>query len=199
MKLIRIIAPLYLSLLIACSGDPSSTVKKNTSDEELPEMSVYNLTSNWTTESNEPKVLADLRGNVVVMALIFTSCEYACPRLVADMKALEAGIDPKEMSNVNFVLVSIDPDTDTPEKLKAFSIEKELDLSHWTLLNGSKDDVLELAVTLGVKYAKISAIDFSHSNIISVFSRNGELEFQQEGFGTENSPTLKVIKDLISE
>jgi|TARA_Y100000389_G_scaffold198575_1_gene235340 protein SCO1/2 len=47
---------------------------------------------------------------------------------------------------------------------------------------------------LAVKYKSISPIDFSHSNIISVFNREGELVFQQEGLALDHKGTVETIK-----
>ncbi len=170
-----------------------------TVEEELPDLSIFHLPSKWATQSNDTIELVDLRGKVTVLALIFTSCQYACPRLVADMKGIEEEVAANKRSETNFVLVSIDPENDTPEVLHQFAEEKELDLSHWTLLQGTPDSVLELAVTLGVKYRKVSAIDFSHSNIISVFEPNGELVFQQDGFGADNTDIVGHINELLKK
>ncbi|HAI17299.1 MAG TPA: SCO family protein, partial [Xanthomarina gelatinilytica] len=45
-------------------------------------------------------------------------------------------------------------------------------------------------------YKKISPIDFSHSNIISVFNSQGELIHQQEGLGVDNKETVEAILQL---
>jgi protein SCO1/2 len=38
-------------------------------------------------------------------------------------------------------------------------------------------------------------MDFSHSNIISVFNAEGELAYQQEGLGVSSDETIKKIKE----
>ena len=91
------------------------------------------------------------------------------------------------------MFVSIDPETDTPEKLKAFAIENYMDDQHWTFLQGSVSGVREFANVLAVKYKQISPLDFSHSNIISVFNAEGELVHQQEGLGVDNKETISKI------
>jgi protein SCO1/2 len=39
-------------------------------------------------------------------------------------------------------------------------------------------------------------MDFSHSNIISVFDQQGELAHQQEGLGVNNKETIDKILGL---
>ena len=44
-------------------------------------------------------------------------------------------------------------------------------------------------------YKKISPIDFSHSNIISIFNEEGEMTYQQEGLGTGYDKTVAKITE----
>ena len=166
--------------------------------KELPELSIYNLPATWTTQENEKLELQDLRGNVLVMVMIYTSCKAACPRLVADMRNIEKQVPEKDLDKVKFIMVSIDPETDTPQRLKKFSEENVMTEDHWMFLRGTPEDTREFAAVLAVSYKKISPIDFSHSNIISVFDEDGVLVHQQEGLGVDNEETVAAIHQEVS-
>jgi protein SCO1/2 len=127
------------------------------------------------------------------MVMIYTSCKAACPRLVADMRDIEKKLDLKTKKNVKLILVSIDPKTDTPEKLKSFAIANKMNQNPWIFLRSTEDNTREFAAVLAVNYKQISPMEFSHSNIISVFNPDGELVFQQEGLGVNNSETIEKI------
>lgn len=161
---------------------------------EISDASIFNLTSKWNTQNNKTILLKELKGEVLVMVMIYTTCKAACPRLVADMRSIS---DKVESKNVKYVLVSIDPENDTPEKLKAFAIENEMDTDQWVFLQGTVDDVREFSNVLSVKYKQISPLDFSHSNIISVFDKQGVLSHQQEGLGVDNEETIEKIGALL--
>lgn len=163
------------------------------SPDEISEMSIFNLKSKWYTEENEEILLEHLKGKTTVMVMIYTTCKAACPRLVADMRSIESKIIAANRTEVQYVLVSINPETDTPEVLKSFAIENEMDGEQWTFLQGTTADVRELSNVLAVKYKEISPIDFSHSNIITVFDDLGEMVHQQEGLGVDNEETVAVI------
>lgn len=165
--------------------------------QEIPELSVYNLPSSWTTQDNEQIELKDLQGKVVVMVMIYTECKAACPRLVADMRNIERRVDKKDLKNVQFIMVSIDPETDTPEKLKEFSKENVMEDDHWMFLRGTPEDTREFAAILAVNYKKITPMDFSHSNIISVFDTSGVMVHQQEGLGVDNEETIFAINEQL--
>lgn len=164
--------------------------------EAIPEMSIYNLPSHWTSQKGEEIELKALQGKVVVMVMIYTTCKAACPRLVADMRNIEKQVPEEKKDDVQYVFVSIDPETDTPERLKAFAKENEMEDEKWLFLRGTEGDTREFAAVLAVNYKEISPMDFSHSNIISVFDQNGEMVHQQEGLGVDNKETVQAIIDL---
>jgi len=161
--------------------------------KDISDLSIYNLPSKWTTQNNKEIELKSLKGNVLVMVMIYTSCKAACPRLVADMRDIESKLDKKTKKNVKLILVSIDPKTDTPERLKSFAIENKMNQEPWLFLRSSEENTREFAAVLAVNYKQISPVDFSHSNIISVFNEAGELVFQQEGLGVNNEKTIEAI------
>ena len=175
----------------------SSQVTKIVTTDEISENSIFNLTTKWNTEEAIVIQLEDLKGKTLVMVMIYTTCKAACPRLVADMRNIEKKIPKNILNDVSFVLVSIDPETDTPKRLKEFAIENYMDGEQWTFLQGDLSSVREFANVLAVKYKQISPMDFSHSNIISVFNPQGELVHQQEGLGVDNNETiLKIIETV---
>ncbi len=173
-------------------------IKLTEETEGITDLSIYNLPSKWTNQNNQEIELIELKGDVVVMVMIYTTCKAACPRLVADMRGIEEQIPQAQKAKVKLVLVSIDPETDTPERLKEFSIENEMESDQWVFLTGSESDTREFAAVLAVNYKQISPMDFSHSNIISVFDRKGELAHQQEGLGVNNKETVSKIMELVN-
>ncbi len=74
-----------------------------------------------------------------------------------------------------------------------------MDGEEWTFLQGNVHTVQEFANVLSVKYKQIAPMDFSHSNIISVFDRQGVLIHQQEGLGVNNKETVETIINAANE
>jgi|TARA_R110000782_G_scaffold186164_3_gene276373 protein SCO1 len=191
---------LLLFVLFSCNNtatDETNTTNSATETvEEFDEMSIFQLPSTWKTQNNETIEFKDFQGEVLVVVMIYTSCKAACPRLVADMRNIETKVKSEVNQPVKYILVSIDPETDTPERLKAFAIENQMDTEQWVFLQGSDENTREFANILAVKYKEISPIDFSHSNIISVFNQQGVLVHQQEGLGVDNKATVDKIIEL---
>lgn len=185
---------LFIALSIFSCKKNTETTNKSISDE-----SIFNLTSKWKTQDNKTLEIKDFKGKVTVVVMIYTSCKAACPRLVADMRDIESKMPKDKLSEINFVLVSIDPEVDTPERLKTFAKANFMDAPHWTFLQGNKTTVQEFANVLAVKYKQIAPMDFSHSNIISVFDREGILIHQQEGLGVNNQETVNKIIETVNK
>ncbi|MBS1533782.1 MAG: SCO family protein [Flavobacteriaceae bacterium] len=185
---------LFIALSIFSCKKNTETTNKSISDE-----SIFNLTSKWKTQDNKTLEIKDFKGKVTVVVMIYTSCKAACPRLVADMRDIESKMPKDKLSEINFVLVSIDPEVDTPERLKTFAKANFMDAPHWTFLQGNKTTVQEFANVLAVKYKQIAPMDFSHSNIISVFDREGILIHQQEGLGVNNKETVNKIIETVNK
>ena len=185
---------LFVILLVLQSCD-SKLKSQNKASKSISELSIYNLPSKWTNQNGKNIEMKDMKGKVLVMVMIYTSCKSACPRLVADMRNIEEHLPDNIKNNVKLVLVSIDPTVDTPKRLKAFSIENKMENDQWVFLRSTEENTREFAAVLAVNYKKISPMDFSHSNIISVFNAEGELAYQQEGIGVNNDETVKKITE----
>ena len=182
-------------LLILTAIQSAFAQTKNNDQKKISDLSIYNLPSLWTNQHGKNLELKDLKGDVLVMVMIYTSCKAACPRLVADMRSIDDQLPQKVKNHVKLVLVSIDPETDTPKRLKDFSIENKMEGEQWIFLRSSEENTREFAAVLAVNYKKISPLDFSHSNIISVFNSEGELVHQQEGLNVNNEETVKKITE----
>ncbi|HTT58269.1 MAG TPA: SCO family protein [Opitutaceae bacterium] len=146
----------------------------------LSSRSVYQLDASWTTDAGRSFQLAALRGRPVVLAMFFTSCGYACPRIVADMTQIQQTLPAAVRDQARFVLVSFDDRRDTVAALQAYREAHGLNAS-WVLLRGAPDDIRELAAVLGVKYKRDAAGMFQHSNLITVLNPEGEIVHQRAG------------------
>jgi protein SCO1/2 len=184
---------LLFSTVQSCNTKADAQVSSKTN--KISELSIYNLPSKWTNQNGQDIEMKDLKGKVLVMVMIYTSCKAACPRLVADMRNIESRLPENIKENVKLVLVSIDPEVDTPKRLKAFSIENKMETDQWIFLRSTEENTREFAAVLSVNYKKVSPMDFSHSNIISVFNAEGELSYQQEGLGVNSDETIQKITE----
>ena len=146
---------LLLLILPACNNRnsedaTSQEAHSEASSESLPALSIYHLPATWTNQEGQQLQLEELKGSVLVMVMIYTQCKAACPRLVADMRNLESKIAEEDLDKLKFVLVSIDPEYDTPDRMKAFAKENRMEQDHWLFLRGDQETTRKFAELLAV-------------------------------------------------
>lgn len=106
-----------------------------------------------TDQNNQPIGLADLDGKVWVADFIFTSCSEACPRLTERMAGLQRYlVNRGEDGRTRLVSISVDPERDTPARLRAFAKGYQADPRVWHFLTGPYKEIQD-AVVHGFKQA----------------------------------------------
>lgn len=93
-------------------------------------------------QDNHPLTEQTLRGRPWVGAFFFTTCGTACPMMSAKMAKLQTAIPEKD---VHLVSVTVNPEFDSPEVLKAYAKKFDADETRWHFLTGKTDAVSGLA------------------------------------------------------
>ncbi len=88
----------------------------------------------------------DLAGEVWVASFVFTRCPTVCPRLTSSLKQLERRYREEGVEGVRLVSFSVDPEHDTPERLRDHARRRSLDLARWNLVTGEESAVRSLVV-----------------------------------------------------
>ena len=102
-------------------------------------------------ERGEPFGSEQLRGKIWVADFIFTSCPTVCPRLTERMAELQhRGRNLGEAFHL--VSITVDPESDTPDKLAAFARTYRPNPRRWSFLTGPLDEI-EGTVVKGFKIA----------------------------------------------
>ena len=190
---------------LGCSEQEPNVVPECCADDlvagesaEIAKDSVYQLDSTWTDQDGKTRRLREFAGKLQVAAMIFTHCEYACPQTLAALKKIQSAVLKMPQAKrppVHFMLLSIDPERDTREVLKAYAQREGLDLHQWTLLRSDAATVRELAAVLGVRYKQNPDGNFAHSNLITLLDRNGAIGHRLKGLGAEPEPLIAAIRE----
>jgi cytochrome oxidase Cu insertion factor (SCO1/SenC/PrrC family) len=94
-----------------------------------------------------------VKGQTVVINFIFTTCTTICPPLGATFARVQKELGDKVGRDVRFISISVDPATDTPERLKAWGAKFHAG-EGWTFVTGHKTQIDELLRALGASSAR---------------------------------------------
>ena len=95
---------------------------------------------------------ASLDGKVMLANFVFTNCTQLCPALTPRMAEVQSrlGGDGLLGSRVVLISITVDPEQDTPETLRAYAESHGVDHESWRFLTGSPEDV-RAVITDGLK------------------------------------------------
>jgi protein SCO1 len=103
-----------------------------------------------TTHRGDPVQFYDLiKGKIVAIELIYTSCQYSCPLETARLAQVQRLLGDRMGRDVFFYSISIDPAHDTPAVLKAYA-EHYGAGPNWLFLTGKAKDIELLSKKLGL-------------------------------------------------
>lgn len=179
------------------------TLKRKAAQQ--PQITNYRMIAdfNLIDQNGEPFTRADLEGKVWVANFIFTSCAKECPILTFRM----AEIQKKYLDNPDFAMVSIsiDPRTDTPERLTEFANRYGAQKG-WAFLTG--DNVREIDALVKGSFllplartdkekAKIVTANLLHSEKLVVVDKLGVVRFYAEGMPPEAVGQITTVVDQL--
>ena len=141
-----------------------------------------------TNQDNELMNLTDFRGDVVVVAFIFTKCPDVCPVITQLLRSVDEGLSTEYQDHVSIISISVDPEYDTPEMLKQYT---ELHGVDWPHLTGDKAEMEPIWSSFGLVVQK-NVIDAHLGDINGYQAEDSTLMFvNKSGVATElmNIPT----------
>lgn len=122
-----------------------------------------------------------VQGRVVAMNFVFTSCTTICPTMGATFARVQKLLGDRG-SNVALISVSIDPATDTPARLSAWS-QRLGARPGWTLVTGNKSDIDAILSSFGLFTANPAA----HSPVVLVANEPAGKWERVDGLATPNA------------
>ena len=141
-----------------------------------------------TNQDNELMNLTDFRGDVVVVAFIFTKCPDVCPIITQLLRSVDEGLTSEYQEHVSIISISVDPEYDTPEMLKEYT---ELHGVNWPHLTGDPVEMEPIWSSFGLVVQK-NVIDAHLGEINGHQAEDSTLMFvNKSGVATElmNTPT----------
>jgi protein SCO1/2 len=140
---------------------------------DLPSDSLYRLQVSLLDQDGRAITFDRNRGHVTLVTMFYASCPNVCPLLLAAIQRLEAALSPAERVRLRVMVVSLDPERDTPQVLKAVAARQAVDVGRWTLARAAEADVRKLAAVLDIRYRRLANGEFNHSSVVDLLDAEG--------------------------
>jgi len=155
---------------------------------ELPAFSL-------TERGGRPVGLGDLRGRVWVAGFIFTRCAGTCPRMISAMSELQEKTASRP--EVTLICISVDPEYDTPERLREYAELAGADPKRWLFLTGDREEIYALArqhFRLSVGGPGSQEEPILHSSMLALVDGGGRIRGYYDG--TDAEATARLLRDI---
>jgi protein SCO1/2 len=132
-RFLIITALLLLALLgTACGGRPEFTGTMLEDQQPAPNFQL-------TNQYGEAVALTDLQDKVVILTFLYTSCPDICPLITVKLRQIQEELGPAAQ-DVAVVAITVDPETDTVERVWQYSEAMGMD-EQWYFLTGSREQL----------------------------------------------------------
>lgn len=176
----RALLPLLAGLL-ACTAATAAP-------PPLPRDSAYQLPVTLTDQDGRQQAWAVRRGKPQLVSMFYTSCQYICPLIVDSGKAIERQLTPAQQARLGILLISMDPERDTPAALKRVADQRRLDPARWTLARPAAGQVRAIAGVLGIRYRELADGEFNHTSVLVLLDADGRILARTEQVGSRPDP-----------
>lgn len=169
----RSLRPLQLALLAVALAASAAACRNETDERFFKIPTDFTLTDH----TGAPFRMADQQGKVVLLYFGFTNCPDFCPQTLAKIRRAYEIIGARS-AKVQTVMVTVDPDRDTPEALKRFMDYYEIGALG---LRGSPEEIRQVAAQFGVFYQRAplpgSALGYTvdHSTQLFLIDQEGRV------------------------
>jgi protein SCO1 len=134
-----------------------------------------------------------LKNKVVIINTFFTTCKSVCPPLNRNFEKIQEALGDRLGKDAFLISISVDPETDTPPRLKEYS-QRFHAKPGWIFLTGKKENVDWALYKLG-QY--VEAKD-DHTTIVIV--GNEPKGLWKKAFGLANiAELIQVVEDVIAD
>ncbi len=136
--------------LVACGdSDIDSSVKEKMKNESKIQTNMAEKVSDFefVDQDGVSGNTKDYEGEYWIADLIFTNCTTVCIPMTSNMKKLQDEMIEEDLTNIELVSFSVDPDYDTTDVLTEYADDYEADLDNWSFVTGYEfDEIKELSI-----------------------------------------------------
>ncbi len=182
----KLLLPLTVLLfLVACGNEYEGDYSEEVND------------FSFTNQDGKTISKSDLDGEFWVADFVFTNCETVCPPMTSNMAKLQAQLKEEGLDDVRLVSFSVDPENDTPQKLKKFGKSRGATFDNWDFLTGYDFDKIKAFSIKSFKAPLENSPDSDqvmHSNQFFLVSPEGNFIYKYSGI--QPAEVEKIVETI---
>ncbi len=105
----------------------------------------------WTDSDGRDLRLSQLHAPLVVMTMAYTACRRVCGTTTLVLAELQKRLDARGI-DADFVVVSFDPENDSPREWREYRSRRHLDRDNWHFLTGDEQATHKMARGLDLDF-----------------------------------------------
>ena len=185
---------LLASLFVDTHAQSNGPNPPKPGDEPSPAQKYFTDVVLVNQDGKEMRLYSDLlKGNVVIINAMFTSCNGVCPPMSRNMEMIQERLGDRLGKGVQLLSFSVDPAVDTPPVLKQYARRFHAKPG-WQFLTGKREN-LEVALRKLGQYVEVRE---DHTNIFII--GNERTGLWKKAFGLANPQELiKVVESVLND
>lgn len=137
------------------------------------------------------------KGGTLIVSMFYATCTYACPTLIRDVVAIDQRLSPEARKNTRVLLVTFDPEHDTPEVFARLATAHAVPTDRWTFARArSEEATRELAAALGITYRRLPDGNYNHSSILAALDEEGVPRANIDGLKQDATRFIGALEGL---
>ncbi len=204
LKPLELMVGLLLSAVFVLSGAEQvlgHDVSSSLVTKGAPRREVHLPVKDFSLTNQEGQLFRfqELRGKVVLVSFIYTTCPDICPLITANMRQVQEGLRPSDRQLVFLLSITTDPEIDTPSVLKSYAERYKVDFSNWSFVTGDQKSLEQVWKIFGIKVERKTRGLVNHTSLTCLIDKKGVMRFAYYGSAPDHKKILQDMRGLLRQ
>ncbi|OCA90517.1 hypothetical protein A8F94_01120 [Bacillus sp. FJAT-27225] len=162
-----------------------------------PELPILEKTSGFTLETASGEAYQSDNGKIKLVTFFYTNCPDICPLTLMDFAKLQGQLTERGFfgEKVELIAITLDPEVDTQEVLKAYAEGFNANQEGWKFLTGTNDDIQTIANSFHMTFQKVSGGFIAHTTTMVLVDGQNQIRGL---YGMANPKKAIAIDDIMA-
>ncbi len=140
----------------------------------------------FVNQNNDTITNVDYQDQIYIANFIFTTCPTVCPTMTMNMRYIQNKLNI--FPNIKFLSHTVNPEYDTPERLKKYAHKMRINEENFNFVTGDKKEIYDIAMSYFVNASEDSLAPggFLHSEYLVIVDKEGRVRSGYSNFVCSN-------------